>query len=71
MTPGKAKNKKKYEYILPLAKKRKFANKMSFNENAKKREQTFYPYKGLFACISVLTICVRCFSPSPFIRRRF
>ena len=44
MTPGKAKNKKKYEYILFLAEQRKFANKMSFNENAKKREQTFYPY---------------------------
>ena len=37
MTTGKAKIQKKYEYILVSAeKKRKFANKASFNENVKK-----------------------------------
>ena len=53
MTPGKAKNKKNTNTFCFRWKKRKFANKMSFNENAKKtlnsREQTFYP-KG-FVCL--------------------
>ena len=73
MTPGKAKNKKNTNTFCPRRKKRKFANKMSFNENAKKTlaENKHFIQKGLFACISVLAICVRCFSPSPFMRRRF
>ena len=137
MTPGRAKNKKKYEYILKTlaesdrgswfnqeeqwqsndstsmasslsspssstrklkASKQPYLNdsftassdsETNYSGSSKeisviftsvilpmRQQNKIYPRtnilskKGLFACISVLTICVHCFSPSPFMRRR-